>query len=564
VYGDKTLMPVRTRLRALTLATATLLVVAGCSSTNSGRRSEELRVNIGGEPVTFDPGRQMWAYDAAVGRNTFEALLRPTPDLKGVTGLAADSYSVDRTGTVYTFKLHRGARWSDGQPVKAADFVYAWQRILDPRLAASYASFFSGVKNGATVNAMDKTRPGIDSALQTLGLKAVDDDTFQVTLEAPAGYFKWIATLWTGAPVRKDIVAKAGKNANGTDLWGVVAASAVDSVVGNGPFKLSEVVPMDHVTLVPNPYYNGRSTRPSLTKITEYVIDSGAAAYAKYETGELDMVLVPPVDSESVNRDPALSKQLVMDPQLGMSWIDFNVTKAPFDNVKVRHAVSEAIDRNSYVTNVLKGRAISATTLIPKGMRDYAPWLGVLQAFNVAEARDALKASGTTAAQLNALNIEYTYSNGQAGKQLAEFVQEQLKTNLGVNIGLEGVEQKTKFRKLRAGNYTMASAGWGADYPDSQDWFDVFTTGSGDNVNGYSSSAYDAAVNSADAAADESKRDTLYAKAEMILVQDAPIAFLYQPIDWWLVRPYVKGLHPTPVDDFLGDFYTGTIQVDPH
>jgi len=207
-------------IRAFALTTAGLFAVAACGPTQPGvtlAATQELRVNIGTEPASLDPGQTQWVYEAAVDRQLFEAPLKATKDFKDVTGAAADSYKVDSTGTVYTFNLHKGAKWSDGQPVKAADFVYGWQRLLDPRQAGPYSSFYTIVKNGNTVNGMDPKDPKIDTALQTLGLKAVDDNTFQVTLENAAGYFKWVATLWTGAPVRKDVVQKAGKDSSGND-----------------------------------------------------------------------------------------------------------------------------------------------------------------------------------------------------------------------------------------------------------------------------------------------------------------------------------------------------------
>ncbi len=560
-------------MRALVLASAGLFVVAACGSTSTGSSitlssTQELRVNIGTEPGTLDPGQQQWVYEASVGRQVFESLLKPTKDLKGVTGNAADSYSVDSTGTVYTFKLHPGAKWSDGQPVKAADFVYAWQRLLDPRLAASYASFYYSVKNGATVNGMDPKDPGVDAALKTLGLKAVDDNTFQVTLEAPAGYFKWVTTLWTGAPVRQDVVAKAGKDSSGTDLWGAVAPSAVQNLVGNGEWKVSEVVPKDHITLVQNTNYSGSSPKPTLTKITEYEIDDDTVAYAKYKSGELDMAGIPLADTQAVVADPILSKELLKDPELTVFWIDFEIKAKPFDNIKVRQAFSQAIDRDAYVNDVLQGRGISSTTLIPKGMRNYAPNLGTAQAFNVANAKTALTASGYTADQLNAMNIKYTYnSNSASNKQIAEFVQAQLKTNLGINIVLDGADSKTNSKRLRTGNYQMGGpSGWGADYPDSQDWYDIFVTGSGNQFNSYTSTTYDQAVSKADASTSDSERDTLYNQAGQQLATDAPVAFLDQRIGWYLIKSYVKGASVTPIDDvpFAGDFYTYEIQIAQH
>ena len=555
-------MQLGTGFRAIALATVGLFVIAACGTTSSTTlaSAQELRVNIGTEPGTLDPGLTQWVYEAAVDRNVFEAPLKASQDFKSVVPNAADSFSIDSTGTVYTFKLHPGAKWSDGVPVKAADFVYGWQRIIDPRLAALYSAFFLNIKNAAKVNAMNPKDPGLDAAIQTLGLKAVDDNTFQVTLEAPAGYFKWVASLWVAAPVRQDIVAKYGKDSSGNDKWAAVAAGAPQSVIGNGQFKISEVVPKDHITLVPNPNYAGNSPKATLTKITLFEIDDETVAYAKYKSGELDMATVPLADTAAVKS----SSELVKVPELTVFWVDFNTKVAPFDNVKVRQAFSQAIDRDTYVASVLQGRGVSSSTLIPKGMRNYQPELGTAQKFDPTAAKAALAASGESATALT--GIKYLYdSNSPTGKTIAEYVQAQLKTNLGVNVVLDGTDSKTESARLGKLQYQMGGpSGWGADYPDSQDWFDIFLTGSGNQFNGWSNATYDAAVKAGDAAADDTTRDTQYATAETTIVSDAPVVFLNQRIQWWLVKPYVKGLNVTPNDDWLGDLSTYSIQIGQH
>jgi len=537
-------MHIGIRFRAIALATAALFAVVACGGSSGNgitlASTQELQVRLSTEPASFDPGQTQWDYEAAVARQTFEGLLRTTQDGKDVVGAAADSYTVDSTGSVYTFKLHPGAKWSDGQPVKAADFVYGFQRLLDPRLAAPYASFYYSIKNGNTVNNMDPKDPGVDAALQTLGLKAVDDNTFQITLEAPAGYFKWVASLWTSAPVRKDIV---------------------ETVVGNGLYKISEDVPKDHITLVPNTSYSGSQPKPTLTKITESLIDDETVEYAKYKSGELDITTVPLAETDAVRSSP----ELVTVPALTVFWVDINVTKAPFDNPKVRLAFSEAFDRDSFVQNIEKGRGLPATTLIPKGMRNYRPDLGAPQAFNAATAKATLASSGVSASALNGVKFIYN-ANSPSTKTVAEFLQAQFKTNLGVDVVLDGTDSKTVSKRLRTGDYQFgALSGWGADYPDSQDWFDIFLTGSGNQFSHWSDKTYDDAVAAGDAGSDNAKRDAAYQTAENELVQQAPVMFLYQRTTWELVKPYVKGIKTTPNDDqWLGDFFTWSIQVAQH
>jgi oligopeptide transport system substrate-binding protein len=550
-----------TGIRAIALTTVALFAVAACGGSAGGdlAGAQELRVNIGQEPGTLDPNRTQWNYEAAVDRNVFEAPLKASMDFKSVLPNAADSFTVDSTGTVYTFKLHPGAKWSDGVTVKAADFVYGWQRILDPRVAAPYSSYYYAIKNAAKVNGMDPKASGIDAAVQSLGLKAVDDNTFEVTLEAAASYFKWIASLWTSAPVRKDIVEKYGKDSSGNDKWAAVSAAAAQTVIGNGQFKISEVVSKEHITLVQNPSYSGNSPKATLTKITLYEIEDPVVEFAKYKSGELDITAIPLPQIEAVRNSPELLKT----PELTVFWVDINVTKAPFDNPKVRLAFAQAIDRDTLVNNVLK-KGYAATTLIPQGMRNYRPDLGTPQKFDATTAKATLAASGVTPAQLKGVKYIYISSSATA-KTLAEFVQAQLKTNLGVDIVLDGYDSQTVSSRLGNGNYQFGGpSGWGADYPDSQDWFDIMMTGAGNNFSKWSNSTYDNAVKAGDVAATDAERDAFYETAEKAIVSDAPVIFLYQRTAWHLVKPYVKGAVSTPNDDFVGDLFTYTMQITAH
>jgi oligopeptide transport system substrate-binding protein len=197
-------------------------------------------------------------------------------------------------------------------------------------------------------------------------------------------------------------------------------------------------------------------------------------------------------------------------------------------------------------------------------MRNYQPELGTAQKFDPAAAKTMLASSGVSAAALT--NLKYLYnSNSPTGKTIAEFFQAQLKANLGVNIILDGTDSKTESGRLGKLQYQFGGpSGWGADYPDSQDWFDIFLTGSGNQFSGWSNATYDAAVKAGDAAADDTTRDAQYATAETTLVSDSPVIFLDQRIGWWLVKPYIKNINITPNDDFLGDLSTYKIQIGSH
>jgi oligopeptide transport system substrate-binding protein len=455
----------------------------------------------------------------------------------------------------WTFKIRSNAKWSDGKPVTGADFVYAWQRILDPRLAASYADpFFDGtIAGGADYLNLDPVKDAakIPAFLSGLGLSAPDASTFVVKLQAPSPFFKWIASLWMSAPVRKDVVDQYG-----SDKW----ATSATSLITNGQYKVSEFVSKDHITLVPNTNYWGG--QPTVTKIINYEISDDNQAYAKYLNGELDEVNVPLANTQLVKNDPVLSKQIKFVPQLTLFWMDFNTRKAPFNNKDARVAFSKAIDRTALTTNVLQGRSAPADFFIPKGMNGYRPDLGATQAFDAAAAKTMLT---NAVGDPSKITIDFLIRNSTANKQIGEFIAAQLQTNLGVKVNQVVIDSKTVTTRLRAHNYQLYVGGWGADYPDDQDWFDIWMTGSGNVFGGYSNPAYDALVKQADTTADATKRQGLYDQAQKILIDDAGGGFLYQRNYMFLVKPYVQGLTTTAQDfEDVGDWFWGKTSIANH
>jgi oligopeptide transport system substrate-binding protein len=516
-------------------------------------KDQVLRVAIDDQPATLDPGQTQYGYETAVLRAISEPLLKPLPDLSGVSPAAAAGYDVNSDGTAYLFHLRASAKYWDGTPVKAADFVYAWRRLIDPRMAAPNETLFAdAVLNGDRVSVMDPQRDAatIDSALGTLGLKAVDDYTFQVQLARPDTAFVWLATLPAGAPIRQDIVAKNG------DKW----AASPETLLTNGPFKVTEMATGDHVSVERNSYYWG--TRPALTRIDFVVANDGASALARYRSGDIDEISVQPPQASAVSGDPTLNKQLVKTPNLTVFWLMFRVDSPPLDNVKVRQALAQAIDRDAFVAQVFAGQGQPSWTFIPQGMHGYAPSL-TAQKFDVAQARASLAASGYSANQLS-LTFVFDQSS-DFGKATAQFVHDQLKTNLGVELNLQGLDANTLGSRLEAGQFQIAGPrGWAADYPDPADWYDIFTTSSAYNIPLWQNEQYDNFVRVARTDTQAARRDQEYLQAQTMLVTEAPVAFLAQTVSWNLVRPYVNGIVISPVDEWAGALDPSGISISPH
>jgi oligopeptide transport system substrate-binding protein len=535
------------------------LLVAACGNsaptTSNLAKDQTLRVNINTEPNSLDPGQEQYSYEGAVGASISEALLKIKPDLSDAAPATASGYTVSSDGLTWTFKIRSNAKWSDGKPVTGADFVYAWQRILDPRLAASYADpFFDGTVAGAADYAnLDPVKDAakIPAFISGLGLSAPDASTFVVKLQAPSPFFKWIASLWMSAPVRKDVVDQYG-----SDKW----ATSASSLITNGQYKVSEMVSKDHITLVPNTNYWGG--QPTVTKIINYEISDDNQAYAKYLNGELDEVNVPLANTDLVKNDPKLKNEIKFVPQLTLFWMDFNTRKAPFNNKAARLAFSKAVDRNALANNVLKQRSTAADYFIPKGMNGYRPDLGATQAFDAAAAKTMLtQAVGDP----SKITIDFLIRNSTANKQVGEFIADQLQTNLGVKVNQVVIDSKTVTTRLRKHDYQLYVGGWGADYPDDQDWFDIWMTGSGNVFGGWSNPDYDALVKKADVEPDAKKRQGYYDQAQKILIDDAGGGFLYQRNYMFLVKPYVQGL-TTTAQDFsdVGDWFWGKTSIAQH
>jgi oligopeptide transport system substrate-binding protein len=493
-----------------------------------------------GEPDNIDPNKSSFATESAVISRVFEPLLTFDKDLKPQPA-AATSFDVSADGKTYTFHLRQGAKYSDGMPVKAQDFEYSFKRILDPNTAAEYASFFTdaGIVGAADYNAGKGTADQV-------GVKALDDNTLQIQLENPIGYLPNLVALWVVPPIRQDIVQKAG------DSW----AQDPSTFIGNGPFKMTEWVHQDHITLVPNENYVG--TRPKLSKVTLLMVTDGEADYAAYRNNERDWTLVPDADVQAVKSDPTLSQQAVEYTELTTFWLTFNVARKPLDNVDVRRAFSMAIDRNALIRDVAGGVGKPATSMIPPGMPGFQADVGKDIDFNPGQAKQLLAKAGysdpSTFPQLH-----FRYATTTQNQSRAEFVQAQLKQNLGIDIVLDSMESKSFQAAYKAKDFDLAWEGWGADYPDPQDWMTgLFGCNASNNKYNYCNQQFDQLAAKGDTNTDQNQRLQYYAQAQQILVQDLPVAPLYYRGRLVVVKPWVHGggdnnsMVITPIDAYPG------------
>ncbi len=453
----------------LCLVTAILTFTTSCGNTTDTPGQtvpsgvpQILRVNIAGEPNNIDPNRASWATERTVIMQVFEGLLGFKQDLSLTAVVAKEiptvgNKGISADGKTYTFKLKNNVTWSDGKKVTAKDFEYSIKRLFSPDLAAEYTSFFFDIVGGEEYyTAGDEDAAAKDQLRDAIGVKAVDETTLEIKLKQARPTFLQLMALWPVYPLREDIITQFA------DKW-----TEPPNYIGNGPFIMTEWVHQDHITMKANPNYWG--TKPKLTEITMKMITDANASLAAYRNNELDISAVPAGTEKATLADSVLGPQIVRYAELVTFGPQFNVTVAPFDNKLVRQALATAIDRVAFVDKVRNGVGAPATSWIPPGMPGYDAELGKQYTFNPTKAKELLAEAGY-ADKSKMPEIKYQYADTASNALIAQFIQGQLKDNLGINLTLEPMESKAFSAMVNAEQHTWAWFGWGADYPDPDNW----------------------------------------------------------------------------------------------
>jgi oligopeptide transport system substrate-binding protein len=512
-----------------------------------------LRVQLQSEPASIDPAQDQDTSQETVIKQLFTGLTRMTADLKPESAIA-DSWKFNADNTQVTFSL-KDTKWSDGQPVTAKDFEYAWKRFIDPRTASPYASLVLGVIKGATElnTASISDTAKLQTLVDGLGVKAVDDKTLQVDLAQPAPYFPYIAALGNMGPVRKDIVEKDPAT------W-----AEVGSLIGNGPFVLKSWAKGTEIVLTPNPnYYEGP---PKLQTLTIKFITDNAAAFANYQADEVDIVQVPSPEIPGIRANPQFDGQVTLTSRLATYFYGFDATKPPFNNVKVRQAFAAAIDRKTLNDQVLNGVNIPAYSFIPPGMPAHLTQeeAGDTQVFNPEKAKALLAEAGYPDGKgFPTITLAYNTTSDHA--LIAQRLQADLQSSLGIQVALDPRDPKTYFGDIQKNPPPFFRSGWNADYPDPADWDRlVFGPGSDQNYGKWENPDYTKLLDQADKESDPTKREAIYKQAEKILAQDAGALFIYWYGNFRLVKPWVKNLTYTAQDPELGAYSYKDAQILNH
>lgn len=527
----------------------------------------EITLNIASEPQSIDPALNSAVDGAIMLGHMFEGLMKwkdsgvETPGTDGtctnaeLTEGQAESYEkvVNDDGTVtYTFKIRSDARWSDGKPVTAGDFVYSWQRLVTPETAADYNYMIDSVVNANEIMAgdMDPTE---------LAVSAPDDSTFVVTLTSDLPYFLEVCAFPATFPVRQDVTTKEDGTPN--DQW----TFDVASYLSNGPYKLTAWNHNSEIVMEPNEqYYDVANLGPD--KITFKLMDDQNAMLSGFNSGDLDFIEdVPQAELPSL----IASGDLKIVDYIGTYYVCYQTQKAPFDDPRVRQAFTLAVDRTFIVDKVTQAGQVPANGFVPAGVYDAAGSTGddfrtVGGAYysiegdadysyeaNCEKARELLADAGYPNGE-NFPVVEYLYNTSDAHKAVAEALQNMWETELGVKVTLNNQEWAVFLQTRKDGNYSIARNGWIADYNDPMSFLDMWLTGGGNNDAQYANADYDAKIQEAKNTTDPAARMKLMHEAENIIMgQDWALNPLYFYTQKYMLSDRVGGMFYTPLGYFF-------------
>ena len=526
----KTAMPHLILIAILGLATS------GCSRrqapVDTGIRDQVLHRGNLGEPKDLDPHTVTGVTEFNIISALLETLVIPDPtDLHPIPGVAS-SWEASSNRCEYTFHLRPDARWSNGDPVKAGDFAFAWQRILSPRLASPYASMLFVVHNAQPFNA------GTLTHFADVGVHVIDDHTLRVTLDHPVPHFLSLLTHHVWAPVHPATILKYGAMDQIDNPW-----TEPGRYVGNGPFKLQAWERNSRIVVVKNTNY-WDVAKVKLQQIVFYPIGDHKIEENAFRAGQLHITGTVPLDRIDYYRrqHPDL---IHLDPYLGTYYYMFNIKRPPLNNPKVRRALAMAIDRDQITRFVTKAGEAPAFHFTPPDTAGYTSTARLPT--DIPQARRLLAEAGFPGGK-GFPHLSLLYNTSDAHERIAQTIQQMWQVNLGINIELVNMEGKVCVAQMQAGDYDIGRAGWIGDYLDPMTFLDLWMSNNGNNRTGWSSPEYDRLLATAAATADPQARRALLDQAENLLMQEAPIMPIYFYRSKALIHPAVKGWHANLLD----------------
>lgn len=504
--------------------------------------TQELVRSNGNEPASLDPHKVESDVEFNIISDLFDGLVAIKPD-GTIEPRLAQSWE-NKDNTVWTFHLRPGIVWSDGSAITAQDIVWSWQRLVTPATGSPYASYPGNmhIANAADI-ALGKKSP------DTLGVKALNDSTLEVTLTQPTSSFLAMLTHPSMVPLDKVLIGRYG------DKW-----VKPDHFVGSGAYSLAQWVVNERIVAVRNPHY-WDNANTVINKVTYLPIRSEASDVNRYKAGEVDIVYTLPINQFS-QLQKTLGSEVNVSPQLATYYYEFNTTRAPFNDVRVRRALNMALDKDIIAGKVLgQGQRPAWVFSQPEigGLKlhgpDYASW--PLEK-RLVEAKKLLAEAGFS--ESHPLTFNLLYNTSESHQRIAIAAASMWKKNLGVEAKLQNQEWKTMLDTMHTGNFDVVRYAWIADYDDASTFLNTFRTGDSENTTKYSNPDYDSALRDAAKVLDPAQRASDYQKAEDLLGRDVPAIPVYHYVRTHLVKPWVGGFTP----DRLGYYYTKDMYIKKH
>ncbi|CAX59822.1 periplasmic murein peptide-binding protein [Erwinia billingiae Eb661] len=531
-----------------TLAMLALAVTASVSAaevppgTALASRQEIVR-HIKDEPASLDPAKAVGLPEIQVIRDLFEGLTNQ--DAKGniIPGVATQWQTTDNKTWIFT--LRKDAKWSNGDPVTANDFVYSWRRLVDPKIGSTFAWFaeLAGIQNAGAITKGQMTP-------DKLGVTALDDHRLKVTLDKPVPYFVSLTANFSLYPVPEKVIEKAGKD------W-----VQPGTLVGNGAYKLQERVVNEKLVLVRNDHYwdNAHSV---LTKVTFVPINEESSATKRYRADDIDITESFPKNMYSMLKKD-LPGQVYTPDQLGTYYYAFNTTKGPTADVRVRKALSWSIDRKIIAEKVLGTGEKPAWHFTADVTAGFKPKPGFLQQHSQEELNQQAKALLAAAGYgpTHPLDLTLLYNSSENNQKVAIAVASMWKKNLGVSVKLQNQEWKTYIDSRNTGNFDVIRASWVGDYNEPSTFLSLLTSTHSGNIAKFKSPEYDALIDKASRETNSEARNGDYNRAEQIIADQSPIAPIYQYTNGRLIKPWVKGYPITNPEDVA---YSRTLYILKH
>ena len=492
-----------------------------------------------GEPQTLDQAHTSINIEAFILKDLFEGLTIYDAAGKIVPG-AAETWDLSDDGLTYTFKLRADAKWSDGSPVTAGDFVFSLQRVEDPKTAAGYANILFPVKNAEKVN---KGEVPVDQ----LGVKAIDDKTLEITLERPTPFFLELLAHQTAL-----LISKASFEKSGADFVkpGVM--------VSNGAYKLTAHVPNDTLTVEKNPsYWDVNNVK--IDKVIFYPIDDQAASVRRFEAKEMDLAYNFSADQLERLRG-SLGDQVHVSPALATYYYAFDTRQEPYSDVRVRRALSMAVDRDFLAKEIYSGSQLPSYSMVPPGMENYgepskADFADKSQLDREDEALKLMKEAGYGEGG-KPLDIEIRYNTNPNHERVATAVADMWKNTFGAKVSMVNLDVSSHYAYLQeGGKFNVARAGWVADYADAENFLALSVSANKTfNYGHFENKDFDALMKSSYTEQDPTVRSKLLHEAETLLMKEQPVAPLLAQAELWLVSNRIKGWQDNAANEHLSKF----------